>query len=208
MWISSVDWSDVNYTRMTYDPMQLIPPLEFPRVRVSPILTMGCSVYLCWTLIFTADFSVYRTDFDSRLIRIPNLDTLILITDFCVWNEDHSGCDRSTGDTYSSYTPNPTSGISGGPCSPIYFSDVIFQDWSFHGILAILSSRLKSLAPQWHYTGRKEREREREREREKSVKKWGTPWENKGTRIGENVAIRVYDTPSHCNIACMHSCTL
>jgi hypothetical protein len=32
---------------------------------------------LNWTLILTADFSVY-----SRLFRLPNLDTLILTIDF------------------------------------------------------------------------------------------------------------------------------
>jgi hypothetical protein len=53
--------------------MHLIPPLLFSGVRVS--------------LILTADFSVYltrSTDFDSGLFRLPNLDTLILTTDFYV----------------------------------------------------------------------------------------------------------------------------
>jgi hypothetical protein len=39
-----------------------------------------------WTLNLTADFSVYLTrctDFDSGLFRLLNLDTLILITEFC-----------------------------------------------------------------------------------------------------------------------------
>jgi hypothetical protein len=75
-----------------------------------------------WTLILTADFSVNLTrltDFDSGLFRLPNLDTLILTTDFCVWYGAHSGCDRSAGDAYSSMAPDPTSDIFGGPCTPI-----------------------------------------------------------------------------------------
>jgi hypothetical protein len=40
--------------------------------------------YLNWTLILTADFSANltrRTDFDSRLFRLPNLDTLVFTYD-------------------------------------------------------------------------------------------------------------------------------
>jgi hypothetical protein len=38
-----------------------------------------------WTLVLTADFSLCltrHTDFDSRLFRLPNFDTLILISNF------------------------------------------------------------------------------------------------------------------------------
>jgi hypothetical protein len=45
------------------------------------------SHYLNWTLILKANVSVYltsRTDFDSGLLRLPDLDTLILITVFYV----------------------------------------------------------------------------------------------------------------------------
>jgi hypothetical protein len=46
---------------------------------------MKKSIQPNWTLILTADFSVYltrRTDFDSGLFRLPGLETLILTTDF------------------------------------------------------------------------------------------------------------------------------
>jgi hypothetical protein len=32
----------------------------------------------------------------------------------------HGGCDRSKGDAFPSQAPDPTSGMSGGPCQPIY----------------------------------------------------------------------------------------
>jgi hypothetical protein len=34
-------------------------------------------------------------------------------------NRAHGGCDRSTGDAYSSMAPDPTSDIFRGPCAPI-----------------------------------------------------------------------------------------
>jgi hypothetical protein len=34
-------------------------------------------------------------------------------------NRAHGGCDRSIGDAYSSMTPDPTSDIFRGPCTPI-----------------------------------------------------------------------------------------
>jgi hypothetical protein len=34
-------------------------------------------------------------------------------------NRAHGGCDRSTGDAYSSMSPDPTSDIFRGPCTPI-----------------------------------------------------------------------------------------
>jgi hypothetical protein len=52
-----------------------------------PDFYCGLFRYLNWSLILTADFSVYltrRTDFDSGLFRLPDLDTLILTTDFYV----------------------------------------------------------------------------------------------------------------------------
>jgi hypothetical protein len=58
-------------------------------------------------------YPTWRNDFDSRLLSLANLDTLILTNDFCVSNETHGVYHRLTGDAYSS-------GISGGPCSPIY----------------------------------------------------------------------------------------
>jgi hypothetical protein len=87
-----------------------------------PDFYYGLFHYLSWTLIFTADFSVYltsRTDFDSGLFRFPNLDTLILTTDFYVLYGVHGGCDRSAGDAYSSMAPDPTYDVFGGPYTPI-----------------------------------------------------------------------------------------
>jgi hypothetical protein len=54
---------------MLTHPRHLIPPLVFPKVLVSMIFIMHCSIYLIWKLILTADFSVNmtgRTDFDCR----------------------------------------------------------------------------------------------------------------------------------------------
>jgi hypothetical protein len=75
-------------------PRHLIPPLVFPGVRVSLIFTVDYSIYLNWTLILIADFSVYltgRTDIDCGLFHSRNLDTLILTTDFCISNGTQAG---------------------------------------------------------------------------------------------------------------------
>jgi hypothetical protein len=40
-------------------------------------------------------------------------------------NWAHGRCDRSTGDVYSSYAPDPTSDVLRGPCLPP-FSDLLF----------------------------------------------------------------------------------
>jgi hypothetical protein len=54
----------------------------FPEVCVTLMsFTVDCSIYLNWTLIVTADFSVNligRTGFECELFRLPDLDTLIL----------------------------------------------------------------------------------------------------------------------------------
>jgi hypothetical protein len=50
------------------------------------------SIYLNWTLILTADFSVYltrRAYFDNRLFRLRNLDTPILTIDFYTFEMGH-----------------------------------------------------------------------------------------------------------------------
>jgi hypothetical protein len=80
------DWSTGNaYSFYAPDPTSDVSP----GVRVSLIFTVDCSIYLNWTLILTAYFSVClikHTDFDSGLFCLLNFSTLILATDFCVWN--------------------------------------------------------------------------------------------------------------------------
>jgi hypothetical protein len=51
----------------------------------------------------------------ERMLHSGNM-TKISFSDFKYFtNWDHGGCDRSTGDAYSSTAPDPTSSISGGP---------------------------------------------------------------------------------------------
>jgi hypothetical protein len=50
-----------------------------------------------------------------------------------IWcgNRTHGGCDRSTGDAYSSMTPDPTSGFSRGPCKPDFYSGLFhYLNWT------------------------------------------------------------------------------
>jgi hypothetical protein len=98
---------------------------------MAPDPTSGVSRSPC-SFIFTVDHSITWTihwfwlgiyltrwtDFDSGLFCLPNLDTLILITDFYVLYEAHSGCKRLVGDAYSSMTPDHTSEVFRGPCTP------------------------------------------------------------------------------------------
>jgi hypothetical protein len=101
-----------------YSCMAPDPTSGVSRGLCKPQFYYGLFHCLKWALILIADFSVCltrRTDFDSRLFRLPNLDTLILTFD----NGAHGGCDRSTGDSYSSMAPDPTSDIFKGPCTPI-----------------------------------------------------------------------------------------
>jgi hypothetical protein len=58
------------------------------------VLTADCSVHLIWTHWFW-----------------------LLIFEFEM-GRAHSGCDRPTGDAYSFYAPDPTSGLSRGLCFP------------------------------------------------------------------------------------------
>jgi hypothetical protein len=71
-----------------YKQEMLTPPGHLiPRGPCKPDYYCGLFHLPNWILILTADFPVYRTrrtDFDSGLFRLPNLDTLILTTDFCV----------------------------------------------------------------------------------------------------------------------------
>jgi hypothetical protein len=65
-------WTGDAYSSMAPDPS---------RGPCKPGFYCGLFHYLKWTLILTADFSVYLTrpsDFDSGLFRLPNLDTLVL----------------------------------------------------------------------------------------------------------------------------------
>ena len=78
------------------------------------------------------------TDFDCGLFRSPNLDIPIMTTDISIWNGAHGGCDWSAEDAYSSMAPDPTSGVTRGPCKP-YFQYGLFHvldmdtgfDWGF-----------------------------------------------------------------------------
>jgi hypothetical protein len=69
----------------------------FPGVRVSLIFTVLWIVPFVWSWhwFWLQIFSVYlmwHTDFYCRFSRLPNLDALILINGFCVWNGAHAGC--------------------------------------------------------------------------------------------------------------------
>jgi hypothetical protein len=70
-----------------YSSMASDPASGVSRGPCGPEFYCGLFHYLNWTLVMTADFSVCptrRTNFDSGLFRLPNLDTLILTTDFYV----------------------------------------------------------------------------------------------------------------------------
>jgi hypothetical protein len=46
-------------------------------------------------------------------------------------NGAHGGCDRSIGDAYSSMAPDPTSGVSRGPCKPdVYCGLFHYLNWT------------------------------------------------------------------------------
>jgi hypothetical protein len=71
--------------------MHLTPPLVFPWVRVSLIFIVLWIVPFNWAgrwiwLRISSVYLIWRTDFDCRFLRLPNLDTLILTNGFCVWN--------------------------------------------------------------------------------------------------------------------------
>jgi hypothetical protein len=77
---------------------------------------------------------------------LPNRDTLILTTNFRVWNVNHGGCDRSAEYAYSSATPDPTIAFVGGLCCPTL--DFVIAFWImiiFYTLLTLLFciSRLK-----------------------------------------------------------------
>jgi hypothetical protein len=107
---------------MLTPPWHLIPPLVFPRVRVSLIC-------------FIVDYSITWTGhwFCLRIFPLTWLSVLILTADnsvYLIWTHwfwlliftfdiAHGGCDRSAGDACSSMAPDPTSDIFRGPCTPI-----------------------------------------------------------------------------------------
>jgi hypothetical protein len=46
-------------------------------------------------------------------------------------NRAHGGCDRSTGDAYSSMAPDPTSGVFRGPCKPDFHCGLFhYLNWT------------------------------------------------------------------------------
>ena len=68
---------------MLTPPRHLIPPLVFPGVRVSLIFTVDYLMYLIWTPILSADFSVYLaglTDFDCGMFRSVHLLLTLILT--------------------------------------------------------------------------------------------------------------------------------
>jgi hypothetical protein len=108
-------------TRGVYSPRHLIPPLVFLGIRVGLIFTVLWIVPFAWSgrwfwLRISSVCLIWRIDFGCGFFCLSNLDTLMLTDGFCVWNRTHGGCDRSTEDAYSSYTPDPTSSMSGCPC--------------------------------------------------------------------------------------------
>ena len=43
------------------------------------------------------------------------------------------GCDRSAGDAYSSMAPDPTSGVSRGPCKPDFYCGLFhYLNWTLN----------------------------------------------------------------------------
>jgi hypothetical protein len=109
-----------------------------------------------WTPILTEDFSLYltsRTDFDSGLFRFPNLDTLILTTDFYVWYGAHGGCNQTAGDAYSSMAPDPTSDIYSEvrvrPFSDLYFLKDLW-DWLLF-VIFVISLKKKTITTHYKY---------------------------------------------------------
>jgi hypothetical protein len=58
--------------------------------------------------------------------------TLILTTNFCIWNGVQGGCDRWAEDAYSSMTPESTFVFVEGPCCPTL--DLVFAFWWHRGL--------------------------------------------------------------------------
>jgi hypothetical protein len=75
----------------------------FPGVHVDLIFTVpfNWSKHWFWLRIFSI-YLTGRTEIDCGLFRLSRNDTLILCTNFLVWNRAIGGCDRSTEDAYFS----------------------------------------------------------------------------------------------------------
>jgi hypothetical protein len=69
-------------------PRHLIPPLMIPRVRVSPIFTVDCTIYLIWTLVLTADFPLFCTHFDFTDFDCTHWFLLWIVPFACCWHTD------------------------------------------------------------------------------------------------------------------------
>jgi hypothetical protein len=114
-------WPHGGCDRSTGDasPRHLTPPLVLPGVRVSLIFIVLWIASFIWSE-FDCRFSPLLSDlthwFWLRVFRLPIWTHQFLTNDFCIWNGANGGCNLTTGDTYSSEAPDPTSGISGGPC--------------------------------------------------------------------------------------------
>jgi hypothetical protein len=110
-----------------YSSMAPDPTSDVSRGLCKPDFHCGLFHCLNWTLILTAEFSVYltwRTDFDSGLFRLPNLDTLILTTDFTFDMGPMAGATGQQGMLTPSWHLIPPliySEVRVGPFSDLYF---------------------------------------------------------------------------------------
>jgi hypothetical protein len=93
----SWNWAHGGCDRSTGDDCSLrhlIPPLVYPGVRVSLILTVLWIVPFTWSghwfwMRISSVYLISRTDFDCGFFCLPNVDTLILTNGFTVWNGAH-----------------------------------------------------------------------------------------------------------------------
>jgi hypothetical protein len=81
--------------RMLNHPRHLILPLQFPGVCVLLIFTVDYSMYLIWTLVFTAHFPFYMielTDINSSMSNDPSLCNSLVCTSISQRSYKTDGC--------------------------------------------------------------------------------------------------------------------
>jgi hypothetical protein len=83
-------------------------------------------VHEAWFIPWIVSFTWSGHWFWLQIFPLTWLHTLLLTTDFCIWNVAHGGCGRSKGDAYVFYAPDSTSIISCGPFSYLYM--YLFHD--------------------------------------------------------------------------------